>query len=232
MKKTMEETHNFVVQESVRENYDTVTLSLACSDKSIPKYVPGQFITVYFPELGTPEGKAYSISSAPHEKRLTITVKAIGEFSHRLCAMQPGDYVLASLPYGFFYSENEDTDLIMIAAGIGIAPFRGTILSSRERTPGRKLSLFYSVRTETDRICAQELGSRVPLHQFITREPGSRIDATYRRMAAEDILSTATADTAEYLICGSISFVRDMWRNLRSAGISEDRLYTEALFSH
>lgn len=228
----MDDKQAYMVLESRRQNYDTVTLSLSFPDGGIPTYVPGQFITVYFPELGTPEGKTYSISSAPHEERLDITIKAIGEFSNRLCAMQPGNQLLASLPYGFFYSENKDTDLVMIAAGIGITPFRSLITNASFYTPDRSLSLFYSVRTRNDRIFMDELLVRVPTHQFVTRDAPTNISATFRRMDAQDILREKAHDNAEFFICGSISFVRDLWRGLKGAGVPEDRLYTEAFFSH
>ncbi len=228
----MDDKRIYVVRGNTRQNHDTVTLSLSFPDDRIPTYIPGQFITIYFPELGTPEGKAYSISSAPHEKRLNITIKAIGEFSNRLCAMQPGSRVLASLPYGFFCSENEDTDLVMIAAGIGITPFRSLITHACLYTPNRKLSLFYSVRTRNDCIFMDELPLRVPTHQFVTREATTNISATLRRMDARDILGVKAPDGAEFFICGSISFVRDLWRGLKGAGVPEDRIYTEAFFSH
>src|ERR1044071_5893464 len=95
------------------------TLHLAFPDGKIPEYRAGQFITIYFPELHTPEGKAYSISSSPLEKHLSITVKALGEFSNKIHSLKVGDTLLASEPYGFFYSEIEDSSLVMVAAGIG-----------------------------------------------------------------------------------------------------------------
>ena len=37
---------------------------------------------------------------------------------------------------------------------------------------------------------------------------------------------------AEFMICGSISSIRDMWKGLRDLGIPEETIYTEAFFSH
>jgi len=146
----MDNRTSYRVRNIRRETVDTHTLELTLEDNSVPLYVPGQFITVYFPETTTPEGKIYSISSAPEESTINITIKAIGEFSNKLCSMVAGDKILASLPYGFFHSDQEATELVMIAGGIGITPFRSMIMHALHRTPERKLSLFYSNKKSTD----------------------------------------------------------------------------------
>ena len=91
----------YVVKEKTMEVPGVTTLFLTDEQDNVPPFTPGQYITVYFPELSTPEGKAYSISSAPRESTFSITVRNIGEFSGRLCSISPGETLLASLPYGF-----------------------------------------------------------------------------------------------------------------------------------
>jgi ferredoxin-NADP reductase len=227
----------YTVTGTVAEAPGVSTLQLACAGRA-PSYIPGQFITVYLPELGTPEGKAYSISSAPGEP-LGITVSARGEFSRRLCALGPGDTFLASAPSGYFYSESATSTLVMLAAGIGIAPFRSVMLDAAKKNTARPLLLFYSNRTIADTVFDGMLGKLAAAHQsvgvnrFITREENLPVGVTRGRISAEAVLrAIGEAPDPEFFICGSISFVRDMWRGLKSAGISEDRLYTEAFFSH
>ena len=230
----MEDRQIYVVKGKKQETHDTATLLLAYADGSIPSFVPGQFISIYFPELNTPEGKSYSISNPPGEKTFNITVKGIGEFSNRLCAMKPGDEVVGSLPYGFFFSEEDNTDLVMIAGGIGITPFRSVIMNARMCSPKRKLSLFQSTRTVADLLFASELSSKDALatRYFITRESQPNIQATARRISVEDVLQNCEIERSEFFICGSISFVRDIWKGLKSCGVNEDQICTEAFFSH
>ena len=122
------------------------TLSLTFADGSIPKFVAGQYITVYFPETKTAEGKAYSISSAPGENMLSLTVKAIGEFSNKLCAMEPENEIAASLPYGYFTNEDDDQDsmLVMLAAQWDLptvpGPFDNSLDAKRARVRARVLA--------------------------------------------------------------------------------------------
>lgn len=230
----------YTVLSRVEEVPGVVTLNVTTESHSPLSFVAGQYINVYFPELNTPEGKAYSISSAPHESAFSITVRAIGEFSHRLHALLPGDPLLGSLPYGFFYPECEESDVVMLAAGIGISPFRSMIRDTLARNPARRITLMHSIRVASDALFLNEfdeLKKRLPhfsLVHFVTREEKPELPgATTRRMNAYDVIErTAAPATTEFLICGSIPFTRDMWRALRHAGISEDHMYTEAFFSH
>ena len=213
------------------------TLELSCKEGS-PSYIPGQFITVYLPELATPEGKAYSIASAPNEP-LRITIAKRGEFSQRLCSLQPGDSFRALPAGGYFYSESKTSTLVMLAAGIGIAPYRAIIINTVRNDPERRLMLFYSNRTIADITFHRDLDDlakahpNLTVHNFVTREDPLPAGMTHGRMSAETIIhEVGDAPDPEYFICGSIEFVRDLWRGLKTAGVPEDRLYTEAFFGH
>jgi ferredoxin-NADP reductase len=226
----------YTVTKTIPEVPGVVSLELSC-EGGAPLYIAGQFITVYLPELGTPEGKAYSISSA-HDEPLRITVEERGPFSRHLCTLKVGDTFLASEPSGYFYSESGTSTLVMLAAGIGIAPFRSVIQESLQKNPSRRIVLLYSSRTmetivfrkELDELAAKHEAFEV--HHFITREENIPAGATKGRMSAEAIVkAVGDAPEQEFFICGSISFVRDMWKGLKLAGIPEENLYTEAFFA-
>lgn len=228
----------YVVRAVSPEAPGVTTLHLTLANGSIPAYVPGQYITVYAPHLGTPEGKAYSASSSPEEATLNITVKDIGKFSHYLSTRKAGDEIAGSLPYGYFYSESDTTPLVMVAAGIGISPFRGMILHSVRKNQKRELFLFCSNRTTEDIVFKKELDELVAeyknLHikHCITRgEAGP--DMMRSRITARYILDAlGKTKNPEFLLCGSISFVRDLWRDLKANSVPEECVYTEAFFSH
>lgn len=231
----------YVVKKKTVESATVSTLRLELADGKVPAYHPGQFITVYFPESGTPEGKAYSISGAPQEGTLNITVRAMGEFSNRLCALEPGDRLTASLPYGYFYSESEGGSLIMIAGGIGVTPFRSMIKDSLVRDPARKLALFYSSRICDDLIFKKEFDQiqreqrNFKAFYYVTRESPPNHSVIRSRIDINDILGHGQRKNIagrEFLVCGSIPFVSDMWKGLRAGGVPEEAIYTEAFFSH
>ncbi len=228
----------YVVLKKTAEAPGVFTLTLALARGGIPHFIAGQFITVYFPGSGVAEGKAYSMSSDPKESSISITVRAIGEFSNRLCALHPQDSITASLPYGYFSSEDNNSELVLIAAGIGITPFRSIIRDALGKNPIRKIALFYTSETMADIVFKNELDELQASHQnfvvhyFITRESNVRAGMTNRRMCVDDILAEAKHfDKTEFLICGAIAFVRDFWRGLHAGGVPADAIYTEAFFS-
>lgn len=221
---------------SVRDEVPGVR-TLEITSQEPLSYRAGQFINVYFPELAVPEGKAYSISAAPHEGKLTLTVKAMGAFSNRLCAMRPGDVLYGSEPYGFFYSEEKGAPLVMLAIGIGITPFRSLILECLHEEPAREITLCYGSRTKADIIfCDQwkEVAVQHPSFRvvhFLSRESADGCEKG--RMNADRVFAfVPRRESTEFMLCGSIAFVRDLWSGLRHASIAEERIYTEAFFTN
>jgi ferredoxin-NADP reductase len=66
-------------------------------------FMAGQYITVFIEGSQVREGKAYSISSRPHEELMSITIKDVGgEFSSYLCSRQVGDKLQISPAWAFF----------------------------------------------------------------------------------------------------------------------------------
>jgi ferredoxin-NADP reductase len=229
---------HYVVLEKTTEAPGVFTLALALPGGGIPPFTAGQFVTVYFPDSGTREGKAYSISSAPEEPSLSITVRAIGEFSNRLSGLRPQDTLTASLPYGYFASEDEKGGLALLAAGIGITPMRSIIRDAIKKNSKKRIVLFHTGRSIADMVFKNEFDALQRTHQnftahyFITREHTIPAGTTNRRMQAKDILeAVGDFNNFEFMICGAIPFVSDLWRSLHKGGVPEDAISTEAFFS-
>jgi ferredoxin-NADP reductase len=229
------EAQEYVVVARVQETPTTTTLSLKKADGSIPDYIPGQCLTVYFPDLSQTLGKQYSISSAPYEKTCAITVKAIGRFSNRLCSLSVGDHILGSNPNGTFYPK-QLSDLILLAGGMGVTPFRSIILESLFRASAVKIRLLYSTKTAADMPFGVELyhltrhHPSLSIERFVTRESGASSGLKYRRMRTDDMVNQDNFKESEYLISGSLNFVLDLKNTLIGAGVSREHILTEAYF--
>ncbi len=221
----------YIVINKTKETHNVITLDLALIDGSLPEYTPGQFINIFFEEFSSPEGKAYSISSSPKEKRFSITIMAIGEFSNKLSSLNVGEIICATLPCGYFFSESQDSHLIMISSGIGITPFRSMIINTDNN---RSLSLHSSYRHTSDILFREEMGniSNLNIKYYITREDVTSEYVNHRIHPSEIIRNIKEIKKTEFMVCGSIEFTRDMWRGLKDLGVSEDMIYTEAFFSH
>jgi ferredoxin-NADP reductase len=226
----------FEIIGSRRETGGITTVVLRQKDAGMFVFKSGQFLTVYFPDIGTVEGKAYSISSAPSEQNIALSVHAIGAYSNRLASLSAGDVLYASGPYGFFYSEEDTTPLVLVAGGIGVAPFRSMIVDALATNQHRPIRLFYSVKHAEDAAFLDLFSALAEQHDtfsfivHVTQEAcvGGFIQG---RMTSGELLLPYKEDrSTEFMICGSIAFVRELWKGLKEGGVPEDQLYTEAFF--
>lgn len=137
-------------------------------------YIEGQSVGIIPPgtqEDGRPHRvRLYSIASSRTgddgtSSSVTLCVKRVivqdengntvhGLASNYLCDLQPGQTVALMGPTGrtFFLPQDDTVDLILVAAGTGIAPFRAFIHRVyRERQGWKgKVRLFYGARTGMD----------------------------------------------------------------------------------
>ncbi len=204
-----------------------------------PKFIAGQYLTVLLPGMEPAEGKSYSISSAPHEDLLTLTVKRMGSFSEALLALSAGESLTTSTPYGFFYPEEDDLgELVFLAGGIGITPIWSILKDLENNKDSRPRYLFYSNQTEREVVFKKEItelsqrgdGSLL-CSQFITREQPSSDECVGRRMCGEDVLrDLIMRETATFFVCGSSQFTRGMWQELKNGGVRPEQIYTEGFF--
>ncbi len=217
------------VRRVVRETPSVVTLYF--EQPSGFRYKAGQYITVFFDETEIHEGKAYSLSSHPDDIDLSITVKKIGLFSGKLHAMKAGDTLEISLAYGMFNAFGE-APLVAVAAGVGIAPIYSIICHEVFRGSNRQITLLYTNTTDEEIIFQDELdrlrqyAPGLDIRYVVTRQKDS--DHFGPRMNGTDIAGEFS--NRVICICGTVEFVRDLRRQLVTAGVKDDDIITEVFF--
>jgi ferredoxin--NADP+ reductase len=168
-------------------------------------YLEGQSVGVIPPGLqenGKPHRvRLYSIASSRTgddgtSTTVTLCVKrvhfynpetqsqVIGIASNYICDLKPGDRVPLIGPTGrtFFLPADDTTDLIMLAAGTGIAPFRAFInhIYKEKRTWNGKVRLFYGAKTGMESLYMNEKNSDIG--QYMSLETFT----AYRALSRED----------------------------------------------
>jgi ferredoxin-NADP reductase len=194
--------------------------------------------TVLLPGHEPLEGKSYSISSTPNGESLTLTIKRMGRFSNALCALEVGDTLTTSLPYGFFYPDEPiSSTLVCIAGGIGIAPLVSIIESLLTQGHLGTIRLLYSNQTAQEVVFhtrleyLQKTYPQFRVEYFITRAQQDTQGMHARRMTVPDIMAQCdTVSSADFFLCGSSSFTRDLWTTLRQNGVGTHQIYTEGFF--
>jgi ferredoxin-NADP reductase len=137
---------------------DTKTLRLKWPDGHDADFKTGQFITIFWPD--TPSYKrAYSLSSCALDRgAYEITVKREGKMGTRIVDwVKAGDKMGVLPPAGRFLPVYEaDKQLVCIAGGSGVTPFRGFVREATRRELETKITVLYSVRTTNDIIFERE----------------------------------------------------------------------------
>lgn len=189
-------------------------------------FMAGQYITVFIESSQVREGKAYSISSRPHEKLMSITIKDVGgEFSSYLCSRQVGDKLQISPAYGDFNPQTE-RPLVGIAAGCGLSPIWSILADAQQPT-----FLYLSQKSPEYMVFSEELSaSNITVNKFSTRQQVEEKDGWHNgRFEVANIVSEVPSE-AHFLVCGSLPFVRDVWQKLTAAGVDESHISTETFF--
>jgi len=228
----IEQNSNWTIIDIVTHTDQIKTLHLKASGER-PSFVAGQYLTVKLPGFSPVEGKAYSISSAPYEETVTLTVKKIGNFSSAILEKQIGDTLLPSLPYGFFYPDREDVgELIFIAAGIGITPFVSILKQLTKVGDARPRTLLCSNQTVKEAFFVNSLALLPELNivSCITREAVTSPHLFGRITPGLILDQVKNIETATFFLCGSIHFTKDLWQALRQIGVKSEQIYTEGFF--
>ena len=188
-------------------------------------FMAGQYITVFIAGSQVREGKAYSISSRPHEDLMSITVKDVGgEFSSYLCSRHVGDTLQISRAYGDFNPQTE-RPLVGIAAGCGLSPIWSILADAQQPT-----FLYLSQKSPEYMVFAKELAASSIMVKFSTRQQVEETDGWHNGRFEVAKIVAETPDDAHFLVCGSLPFVRDIWQKLTAASVDESNISTETFF--
>lgn len=189
----------------------------------LPRYQPGQFITLIF---NTPFGerrRSYSISSSPlSDRHLSITVKKVdnGEFSRFiLLQVKVGAILLTSGISGLFKLPEPvlpEHHFCFLAAGSGIVPCF-SMIKSLLSSGSNKITLFYSNKSPEDTIFMSaltvletEYASRFRIHFLFSNHNDiyrKRLSKWLLEQLMERYLEKDLSKTLFY-ICGPFEYMQ------------------------
>ncbi len=139
---------------------DVVTLALEPHRGQLPAFAPGQFNMLTAFGVGE---VAISISSAPGGAgAVEHSIRDVGAVTHALCEARIGSVVGVRGPFGTHWGIGgigEDTDVVVVAGGIGLAPLRGTVrdLVARRRDGGGRVYVLVGMRSPDQILFAADL---------------------------------------------------------------------------
>lgn len=225
-----------------QESRDIRSFYLQPEEGTAVPFVPGQHIPVRLQVDGeAPLIRTYSLSSAPSDGHLRISVKAQGPASRYLHQqLKVGDPLQVRLPMGSFTLDHtSDRPLVLVGAGVGITPLIAMLREQLALGLGRRIYLFHGGRTLADLPFQHELaelqqhaGGLLSIHRALSLpEPQAvqgRDYAFASRLGIEQIKATLPLDDYDFYLCGPASFTQDLYEGLRTVHVPDTRIHAEA----
>jgi ferredoxin-NADP reductase len=219
------------IKRVVRETSDAVSLVLDvpehCSDRF--RYQAGQFLTLRVTLDGEDLRRCYSMSSAPAEDELQITVKRDpgGRVSNWLNdTASEGAEIHAGPPEGRFCLRDNADEIVAFAGGSGITPIMSLVRTALANS-SRRIRLLYANRTRESVIFADALhlladkyADRLVVEHHIDDDSG-----VVTSEAVESFI--ASADAADYYICGPAPFMDTVEEAVATSGVASERVHLE-----
>ena len=211
------------------------------SDSSVT-FAPGQHIPVQVQIDGEAAMiRTYSLSSAPSDGYLRISVKAQGPASRHLHErVKPGDVLDVRSPMGSFTLDEQSTrPLVLIGAGVGITPLLAMLREQLNKGQARRIHLFHGARSLADLPFGQELaslrqqaGGLLHVHRALSQPEDHAVagqDYEFTgRLGIEQVKATLALDDYDFYLCGPGSFTQDLYEGLRTVHVPDARIHAEA----
>jgi predicted ferric reductase len=223
--------HRLRVASVVRESASVVSIYLVGRDLDRLPVHAGQFFHVRFLRGGgwwRPH--PFSLSAAPNGEYLRMTIKDLGDDSHRMMTMPVGTRVFIEGPYGAFTPRViKRPRVVMLAGGVGVTPLRAIF----EALPqGRHaISFLYREGDARDTVFRDELQALGRWHgadvRFLEGHRGS-CEMPVDPMSPECLeVTVPTLTEADVLICGSPSFTQRTLASLKTLRVPDDHIHAE-----
>jgi predicted ferric reductase len=170
----------------------------------------------------------FSLSAAPNNEYLRLTVKASGDGTSVIQQLPMGTRVFVEGPYGAFTADQRTKPrVLLIAGGIGITPLRA--LLENMPAPRGAITLIYRASRWEDVVFRDELevlmksrGARV--HYLIGRRSDLRrdpLDAPHLRHVVPDVAER------EVYVCGPLGMIRRVRRSLHQLHVPASNIHEE-----
>jgi predicted ferric reductase len=224
--------HNIKVDRVVIEGPGVVSVIMRGRKLHMLAAQGGQFFSWRFLTQGhLLVAHPYSLSAAPTEHYVRITVKDLGDHSRSLALLRPGTRVFVEGPYGAFTAGRASSPhVVLVGGGVGITPIRAII---EEFKNGVQMDVIFRASKEEDLVLREELDylaansdGTIRVHYLVGPRTNHPMDA---RSLSKLVPSFADADI---YICGPTPLVESVRKAAQDVGVPKDKFHDEAFGYH
>ena len=220
---------------------------------AVPAFKAGQFLTVKLAIEGGDTIRTYTVSSAPSDDALRISVKheranhdtvphgVCSSFIHDQLAV--GDVIQAKAPRGVFtFDASEPRPAVLLAGGVGITPMvamaRHALIEGVRTRHTRPLTLISAASDRAQRAFFAELNDIATQSDGLIRsfwalsevdsemQPG-RDYHQHGRISSGMLQALLPLDDYDFYLCGPGPFMQAMYDMLRQLGVNNMRIFAE-----
>src|SRR2546429_6498730 len=221
--------YDYRVKAIKRLDERALEVMLAPTTRPLP-FVAGQFVFVQFGGSAQWERHPFSVSNAPQERDLRLSIEALGDYTQHLSdTLQPGAPAIVSIAFGLFDYRNGTREQVWIAGGIGITPFRSWIRAIPPEQPLEfDIDLYYTVRSEDEALFLDEIRTAATQHpSFRPHIIFSQRDGS---LTMEHIVETSGGGTIvarDIYMCGPSGMTESFQHALRKLGVPPMHIHFE-----
>ncbi|ASU36915.1 FAD-binding oxidoreductase [Herbaspirillum sp. meg3] len=216
---------------------------LPADGAGMPGTAAGQHVSVRLDVPGADmQIRQYTLSSAPSDAFLRISVKRQGLFSEHLHgAIQVDDIIEARAPAGnFIIDAAMRRPAVLLAAGVGVTPMlsmlRHLIHEGMRKRYQRPVWLFQSARSKAELAFGEEIAALVNAGKGGARhvrvlsqlEENAGDSDIAGRIDIALLKKTLPFDDYDFYLCGPAGFMQQMYDALRAMNVIDARIHAEA----
>ncbi len=218
----------YTVEAANHPNGSTTEVILRPKKDPISHQRAGQFLFVRFPNSVTlDESHPFTISSAPHEDVLRVTIKASGDFTRSLFTdLKPGMDAVVEGAYGMFDYKTGGQKQIWIAGGIGLTPFL-SFIRDMDGDLKQDVDFYYSVRHKDEALFLDEIETAAKKNPRLkTHIRFSVVDGS---LGIEEIVRNASGALSGYHIymCGPLPMIQAFEKKFLESGVPAKNIHFE-----
>ncbi|MFT3890030.1 MAG: ferric reductase-like transmembrane domain-containing protein [Anaerolineales bacterium] len=218
----------YTVEAVNHPNGSTTEVVLRAKKNPIQRQRAGQFLFVRFPGDRTlNESHPFTISSAPHEDVLRITVKASGDFTQTLFSnLKPGMEAIVEGAHGMFDYKTGGQKQIWIAGGIGLTPFL-SFLRDMDGNLKQDVELYYTIRHKEEALFLDEIESAAKKNSCLRAHV--RFSATDGSLSMDEIIKNADGNVNGHHVymCGPLAMVQAFEKKFLALGVPAKNIHYE-----
>jgi predicted ferric reductase len=225
--KAVRKTYLYMAVAATKLNGTTVEITLKSQGEKLG-FAAGQFVFVRVDsDRVLAESHPFTVSSAPHEDNLRISIKASGDWTQYLYDhLKPGMQAKVDGAYGMFNYKTGGKQQIWVAGGIGLTPFLSWIRDFKGQLSDYEIDFYYCMRVPEDALFLEEV------EQAAARHRNFRAHVSYSNkdghLSVDQIVRSSGKPTGkEIYLCGPIAMIQALQKGFAKVGTPASRLHFE-----